>query len=139
MSLENVLINPKIKTLVPLINLSKEGKEILSLLPDDLISFYGKTNGILGESFKILPFYDPQDPKKTWDSIERANNLEATKFLIDSELLKDFIIIGTLTGLHVLMISKKDHSLWVEDSEEFSKLKIDFYSLLDKLIDEEGE
>lgn len=122
----------------PVVNFSKEGKEILSFLPKDLIMFYEETNGILGESFKILPFYDQKYPKKTWDSIERANNLETTKFLINSKVLKDFIIIGNLTGLSALMVSKKDQSLWFEEKDEFSKLKIGFSLLLDKLIEEEN-
>lgn len=122
----------------PVVDLSKEGKEILASLPEDIGTFYSKTNGILGESFKILPFYDRAYPKKTWDSIERANNLEATKFLISPEILKDFIIIGNLTGLSSLMVSKKDQSLWFEDKDEFNKLKIDFNLLLDKLLEEDN-
>jgi hypothetical protein len=91
---------------------------------EELKGFLMETNGMSHERFKILPLFDKNDPKFTWDSLERANDIATTKFGVDKELLEDFVVFAELEGLTCAMMSKKDGKIWYEDSEGFNSTSL---------------
>ena len=87
----------------------------------DLYEFYRLSNGIEYENFRILPFYDPNNPKKTWDSLERANDPHTTKFSLDGDLLNKFFVFAELGASHCAMYDRIDGSIWYEDDEGYHR------------------
>lgn len=91
---------------------------------ENIKDFFMQTNGMYYGEFRILPLFDANNPKTTWDNIERANDIKTTKFRVDEEILKDFVIFAELAGLTCAMVSKSDGKIWYEDSEGFHSTKL---------------
>lgn len=108
-------------------------------IPTVLKEFYKISNGIEAESFRILPLYDSLAPKKTWDSIERANNPQTSKFSLDRNLLSKFFIFCELQANHCVFMDKEDNSIWYEDDKGYHKTDFLFDELLKALIKEESQ
>jgi len=82
------------------LELIENASALIGDFPDYLKQFFMETNGIVADPLTILPIEDSTDKrslKRTWDSIQKANDLNKTKFLSSSlHLLKDFIIFSNL-------------------------------------------
>lgn len=88
-------------------------------LPTDLMALYEHTNGISREWLNVLPILDPASPKRTWDSIQRANDLQNTACLeADESLLRRFVVFASLDAGHCAAIDRVDGSVWYEDGDE---------------------
>ncbi len=87
--------------------------------PKVLKNLYAITNGIEADTFRILPVFDANSIKFTWDSINRANNANNTKFSLNQELLNKFIIFAEIGALHCAFIDKNDEKIWFEDDEGY--------------------
>jgi hypothetical protein len=101
----------------------EKAKEKLNF-SEEIKDFFMQTNGMYHEQLRVLPLFDKSNPKLTWDSIERANDITTTKFNVDENLLKDFAVFAELEGLTCAMVSKEDGKIWYEDSEGFHRTKL---------------
>lgn len=68
-------------------------------LPAELRALLASANGVTCRSFRILSAYDQKYPKKTWDSIQRANDAKKTQALAgDPALLERFLVFADIGG-----------------------------------------
>ncbi len=92
----------------------------LGPVPGDLIDFYKVTNGVTFEWFKIFPIEDKSNIKKTWNSLQRANDLKKSNFLDrDEELFKRFLIFASISGGNCALIDRTDFTIWYEEDDLF--------------------
>jgi len=108
-------------------------------LPKELENLYYLTNGAEGENFRILPLFRKDDPKKTWDSLERANDINSTKFRIGEDLLSRFLVFGEIGGLNCVMYDRHDQSIWYEDEEGYHKTDLSLKEFIEGLVSEEAD
>ncbi len=88
-------------------------------LPTDLMALYEHTNGISRAWLNVLPILDPDDPKRTWDSVQRANDLQKTACLEgDESLLRCFVVFAVLDAGRCAAVDRDDGSVWYEDGDE---------------------
>lgn len=81
-------------------------------LPDELQDFYLLTNGLFGAEFTILPIFDPNNRKKTWDSLNKANT--ANEYLpYDHTFLEGNCVFARLTGLDFTFFDKTTKIIYV--------------------------
>lgn len=90
-------------------------------LPNILKDFYKITNGFEFDSFRVLPVFDNKSIKSTWDSINRANSADDTKFSLNKELLNRFVIFAEIGALHCAFMDKNDETIWFEDDEDYNQ------------------
>ena len=92
---------------------------LIGPFPKILKDLYEITNGIEADNFRFLPVFNNNNIKLTWDSINRANNVNDTKFSLNKELLDRFIIFAEIGALHCAFMDKKDETIWFEDDEGY--------------------
>jgi hypothetical protein len=117
--LENLLSNYKIKKIKPVSN--PDISSVLDTLgpcPNDFKEFYEVTNGLSYGWFKIFPIEDKLNIKKTWDSIQKANDSQNSIYRDGTyELFERFIIFGVIGGGNVALIDRTDFSIWFEEDD----------------------
>jgi len=108
-----------VKRLTPLaLGRIREVSDRLGPVPNDLVEFFSLTNGLVHEWFRVLPLEDATNPKRTWDSIERANDPSTTRFLDgDRDLLERFLVFAEIGGGNCAMIDRTDMSIWYEEDD----------------------
>lgn len=107
-----------------------------SPLPFELKQFYQISNGLVFEEFRILPIFDKEDLKETWDSLERANTLEKTKFKLESiSSPNDFLVFAEIGGGHMALYSKADEKIWFEDDEGFYETTLSLCDFIKGIIE----
>ena len=111
-----------------------EFEKIYGKMPSPLKELYLETNGICSDKLVILPFFDNSDTKRTWDSIERANNFEKSRFSVESDILRDFLIFGDIGAGYGLMIHKATEKLWYEDIDGWYEIDIPLYDCILNLL-----
>jgi hypothetical protein len=136
--IKNILDKYDVEVWAPLPLMSNE---ILEMLDGEkllcLKKFYEITNGIEADYFCILPLYDECNPKKTWDSLERANNFLTTKFNVpDADFLRRFLIFAEIGGLCVALLDREDGSIWYEDQTSYHQTDLSFEEFLDGMLSE---
>jgi hypothetical protein len=86
---------------------------------------YKVTNGLDAGVFKLLPVEDSLDIKRTWDSIQRANDPRRTRFLgRSSELLDRFIVFADIGVGRAGVVDRNDGSVWYEDGIELRQTNL---------------
>ena len=108
-------------------------------LPTGLRDFYTITNGLQHEWFRIPPLYDPANPKHTWDSLQRANDPEHSKFLSNIELSSEYLIFAEISGPDFAAILRNDESIWFSEGKELYQTDLsltEFISVCLKEVDE---
>lgn len=96
--------------------LLNEACTLVSNLPVELEGLYKVTNGLAAGPFKILPVEDHADLKRTWDSLQRANKSDTTRFLSRSpQLLDQFIVFADIGLGRAAAYSRRDGSIWYEE------------------------
>ena len=107
-------------------------------MPEALRQFYNITNGITHGWFRIPPIYDPNQTKKTWDSIQRLNDPNTSKYLSgETEFLKRFLVFAELSGPDYGVFDKGDGSIWYSEADDMTlKLNLVYEELnnRDKLL-----
>jgi hypothetical protein len=67
-------------------------------------------------SFRLYSVFDPTDLKRTWESLERANDPEKTRALGgDPSLLGRFLVFADIGNGHALW-DRTDGSIWFEEA-----------------------
>lgn len=88
-------------------------EEHIAVLPKDLKEVYCFTNGFFSDMVDLLPIFDKNNVKRTWDSIERANS-DRTTFDFPIDWMKDFCIFARFNATFAMAFNKLDHTLWLE-------------------------
>ena len=98
-------------------DLLAEAERTLGKLPATLRDLYLLSNGLRCRSFTLFPVFDPDAPKKTWESIQRANDLSQTDALGgDPDLLERFLVFADI-GNGFAAFDRQDETIWFEEGE----------------------
>ncbi len=82
----------------------------------EMLDFFRYTNGLEKEWFKVFPLEDKTNVKRTWDSIQRANDHLKSSFLSDHrELFERFLVFASIGGGNCALIDRTDGTLWYQD------------------------
>ena len=100
-------------------------------LSSDFLEFYKVTNGLNYEWFVIFPLEDVSNIKNTWDSIQRANSPEKSKFGFDEAFLDRFVIFAEIGAGECGVFDKSDHSIWFETSGQFQKTDMNLANFIE--------
>lgn len=117
--LEKLLADYGVKKIRPI---SKPGVSTalgeLGSVPNELKELYQITNGLSYGWFRVFPIEDKSNIKRTWDSIQKANNPQTSKYLDgNDELLGRFLAFCEIGGGNVAVIDRNDFSIWFEEDE----------------------
>jgi hypothetical protein len=88
-------------------------EQSVSIFPPELKEIYSFTNGFFTPTLDLLPIFDKNNMKKTWDSINRANS-EKTSFDFSSKWFDHLCIFARFSGAFALAFDKNDFSWWIE-------------------------
>lgn len=105
--------------------------------PEALKSFLETTNGLLVGPFKLLAVEDVKDIKRTWDSIQRANDPKASRFLArSSQLLERFIVFADVGAGRAAAFDRTDGSIWYEEGSELRQTDLTLEGFIEYLVRE---
>jgi hypothetical protein len=111
-------------------------------LPDELRALLRASNGIRGDTFSVLPVFNPNLAKTTWNSLERTNDARTTKFSMfegDEELLKRFLVFVDIGGSRCGAFDRVRRTYWFEDDDELVETNLDLVGFIDALFREETQ
>jgi hypothetical protein len=92
--------------------------ESIGPVPPAFVDLYGITNGFCYEWFRILPIKDVANPKKTWDSIQKANDPKRSKYFHNNpDILKRFMIFAEISGGNCALLDRNDMSIWYQEND----------------------
>ena len=104
-------------------------------LPATLQPLYEISNGLRGEGLILLPVARPTDLKRTWDSIQRANDPEHSRFLQwDLGLLEQFLVVADIGGESCAAVARIDGSFWYEDDEGFHQTTLSLEEFIERAL-----
>lgn len=97
----------------------EEAESAVGPLPEELRDLLTVSNGLTCRAFRVYSAFDRSAPKKTWESLQRANDPEKSDALGgDADLHARFLVFADI-GRGYAMICRDDWSIWfVEESEE---------------------
>lgn len=85
----------------------------------------------------MLPIYDDADVRRTWDSVQRANDPRLTSFLAqDAELLRRFLVFAGLNAGGCAVIDRADGSLWYEEQDELHQTSLTLPTFIETCLRE---
>jgi hypothetical protein len=115
----------------------EKARKQIEEFPGDLESFLKSTNGLAAGSFKMLPLEDSRDIKRTWDSLQRANDPRSTRFLGRSpQLLERFIVFADIGVGRAAALDRTDGSIWYEEEGELRQTDLTLEGFIDSLVRE---
>lgn len=117
------------------LQLIKTAKSELNI-PMKLCELYAISNGLQHEWFRIPPLYDPENPKHTWDSLQRTNDPEHSKYLTDAELPQEYLVFAEISGPDFAVISRKDGRIWFAQREELHQTDLSLVEFIRVILRE---
>lgn len=92
-----------------------EAENVVGPLPAELSELLTISNGIACRSFRLYSAFDRTHVKKTWESLQRANDSSKTQALGgDQELLSRFLVIADI-GNGFAVWDRTDSTIWFEE------------------------
>ncbi len=109
-------------------------------LGSDFEEFYSVVNGLFLEWFTVLPIYDPSSPKTTWDSLQRANDPEHSKYQIDdAEFLHRFTIFAEMGAGAFAACEKSTGTIWYEEDGDLHQTDLCLSGFIETCLREVAE
>lgn len=109
---------------------------VLGELPSKLKDMLSYSNGLVCRSFRVLSAFDQENPKKTWDSLQRANDVEKTRALGgDRDLLARFLVFADIGGGFAFW-DRTDCSIWFEElgSNDLRQTDLSFEAFVEGMV-----
>ena len=95
-----------------------EAERAVGTIPPELREVLTQTNGLACRSFRLLSVFDRDQPKKSWESLQRANDPKTTEALGgDQELLARFLVFADIGG-GVAVWDRTEGSIWFEETRD---------------------
>jgi hypothetical protein len=101
---------------------------------EDFYDFYKFCNGIIWDGGKILPIFNTDKPKETWDSLQRANDYKLNKYIADQKFLESYYILGDSIGGSFFAIEKNIKTLWFEEDGQLHETDAEIQDFLELMI-----
>jgi len=107
-----------------------EAERALGNLPGEIKDLLARSNGLVCRSFRLFSAFDSEQPRKTWESLQRANDPSKTQALGgDRELLARFLVFADI-GAGVAVWDRTQRSIWFEETRD-DQLRQTFFTLRD--------
>jgi len=106
-------------------------------LPGPLRELLTVSNGLICRSFRVYSAFDDTSPRKTWESLQRANDPEKSDaFGGDAGLHERFLVFADI-GNGYAMMDRSDSSIWfVEgDDEEVRQTDLTLREFIETIIE----
>jgi hypothetical protein len=101
-------------------------------LPQELWGLLLVTNGLSRDTFRVLPVESSRDIKRTWDSIQRANDPKRTRFFEwDRSLLGRFLVSAEIGGGQCAAFERASNAIWYEDDQGFNETTLDLTGFIE--------
>ena len=113
-----------------------DAERVLGELPTELTDLLSRSNGVVCRSFRIYSAFDRDQPKKTWESLQRANDIEKTRALGgDRDLLDRFLVFADIGGGFAVW-DRTDHSIWFEelDNDDLRQTDLSFQAFVESMV-----
>jgi hypothetical protein len=92
--------------------------QLIGPVPPLFSDLYALTNGFAHDWFRVLPIEDIGNPKKTWDSLQRANDPTRSKFFRDNpDILQRFMVFAEISGGNCAMLDRTDMTIWYQEGD----------------------
>jgi hypothetical protein len=93
-------------------------EELRQSLPDELTNFFLASNGLTVRSFSIYPVFDPANPQKTANSLQRINQPGKSDALGGNrDLLSRFLVFADI-GDGYAVWDRSSKSIWYEEASD---------------------
>ena len=102
-----------------------QAEQHLGAIPASLRDLYGVSNGLTAESLRVLPIETPDDVKRTWEGLRRANDPTKTRFLgRDLALLRRFLVFAVVAGDVPVVLDREDGSIWYQEGADLEQTSL---------------
>ena len=92
--------------------------EAIGPVPPAFSDLYAFTNGFTHAWFRILPIEDSGNLKKTWDSLQRANDPSRSKYFhCNPDILKRFMVFAEISGGNCAILDRTDMTIWYQEGD----------------------
>lgn len=108
-------------------------------LPIPFIELYLFSNGLSHEWFRILPLEDAKNIKSTWDSIQKANNEDKSKFEVDHSFLDRFVIFAEIGSRECAVLEKSTGLIWYESEGQLHQTDLTLGAFIEACFKEIGK
>jgi hypothetical protein len=108
-------------------------------IPGQLHQLYASTNGLVYEWFTILPLEDPHNMKRSWDSLQRANDVRTSRFEVDPDFLQRFLVFADIGGGKYAALDRSDCSIWYEEANQLHQLDVGLADFIETVLREGDE
>ncbi|UUZ48783.1 SMI1/KNR4 family protein [Massilia sp. B-10] len=105
-------------------------------IPKELLELYEVTNGLEYEWFKVLPIHDEKNVKRTWDSLEKANRSDSSRFNVDDGFLGTYLVFAEIGAGACAAFDRRDGTIWYEDEDELHQTDLDLAGFLEASLKE---
>jgi len=93
-------------------------EKLVGPLQVELVELLRCSNGLACRSFRLFSAFDRKHIKKTWESLERANDPDKTAALTgDAEFLARFLVFADI-GNGFAYFDRSDWSIWFSESDD---------------------
>lgn len=87
-------------------------------MPAELRSLYLFSNGFVTDTLELLSVFDKKNPKKTWDSVNRAMNSDTKGFAYVHENASNYCMFGRLAPPNYAVAYNKQSGVFSFESEK---------------------
>jgi len=94
----------------------RKTEEEVGKLPANLAKVLEASNGLTCRSFRLLSALDPSNPKKTWESLQRANDPKKSDALGRANELHERFLVFADIGNGYAMFDREDQTIWFAES-----------------------
>jgi len=113
-----------------------EATKALGSLPKEITLLLGATNGLSCRSFRLYSAFDRANAKKTWESLQRANDPGKTSALgANPDLLQRFLVFADI-GNGYAAWDRENGSIWFEQqgSEQLRETDLSFWEFIETMV-----
>jgi hypothetical protein len=114
-----------------------DAEKAVGSLPPELAELLACSNGLACRSFRLYSALDRRHIKKTWESLQRANNLATAAALSgDADLLSRFLVFADI-GDGVALFDRTDWTIWFNESDdnEIRQTNLSFREFIETMLE----
>ena len=88
----------------------------------------------------MLPIFDRSDVKRTWDSIQRANDFTKSKHEMETaSFFERFCVFAEIGAGDIAVYEKASGSIWIEEKEDLHKTSLSLLEFIERALREVRE
>jgi hypothetical protein len=100
---------------------------------------YVAFNSVRLNWFAVLPIFNPDDVKNTWDSLERANSERSAYLEADPGLLERFLVFADIGDGACAAMERATGVIWYEEGDELVETPLSLPEFIETGLKEASE